>query len=207
VLTIDRHLAIMPDMSATSPRLHTYGDLRRWSDDVRWELIDGEAHAMTGPSWQHQSVCMNLGVQLAAHFRARGCRVFPAPFDIRLPEGDEHDDAIRTVVQPDISVVCDASKLDSRGCRGAPDLVVEIISPSTAARDHVIKRALYDRHGVREYWLVHPIDRIVTIYGRVGEGGFGPAELLAAAGKLTSVGFPGLEVDWDEVFADVSAEP
>jgi Uma2 family endonuclease len=199
----------MLSMSATSPlpRLHTYGDLQRWSDDVRYELIDGDALAMTGPSWQHQIVCANLLVQLVTHFRARGCRVLPAPFDIRLPEGDEHDDAIRTVVQPDISVVCDASKLDSRGCRGAPDLVVEIISPSTAARDHVIKRALYDRHGVREYWLVHPIDRIVTIYGRVGEGGFGPAELLAAAGKLTSVGFPGLEVDWDEVFADVSAEP
>jgi Uma2 family endonuclease len=195
-------------MSATSPlpSLHTYGDLRRWSDDVRWELIDGQAHAMTGPSWQHQRVCMNLGSQLNAHFSARGCRVFPAPFDIRLPEGDEHDDAIRTVVQPDISV-CDASKLDARGCRGAPDLVVEVISPSTAARDNVIKRALYDRHGVREYWLVHPIDRMETIYGRRSEGGFGPAELLAAAGKLTSPGFPGLEVDWDEVFADVSAEP
>jgi Uma2 family endonuclease len=195
-------------MNATSQlaSLHTYGDLRRWSDEFRWELIDGQAHAMTGPSWQHQSVSTNLVVQLATHFRAR-CRVFAAPFDVRLPEGTEPDDAIRTVVQPDISVVCDASKLDSRGCRGAPDLVVEIISPSTAARDHVIKRALYERHGVREYWLVHPLDRILTIYTRRGEVGFGPAELVAAAGKLASPGFPGLEVDWDEVFADVSAEP
>jgi Uma2 family endonuclease len=204
--TLDR-LATLQCMSATSPlpRLHTYGDLRRSSDDVRRELIDGEAHPMTGPSWQHQSVCTNLLVQLVTHFRARGCRVFP-PFDIRLPEGDEHDDAIRTVVQPDISVVCDASKLDSRGCRGAPDLVVEIISPSTAARDHVIKRVLYDRHGVREYWLVHPIDRVVTIYRR-GERGFAAAETLATTGKLTSPSFPGLEVDWDDVFADVSSEP
>lgn len=199
----------MVSMSASSPLpgLHTYGDLRRWSDDVRWELIDGQAHAMTSPSWQHQSVCTNLIVQLNTHFRARGCRVFPAPFDIRLAEGNEHDDAIRNVVQPDISVVCDASKLDARGCRGAPDLVVEIISPSTAARDHVIKRALYERHGVREYWLVHPIDRVVTLHRRAGEGGFGPAETLAAAGKLTSAGFPGLEIDWDDIFADVSAEP
>lgn len=194
-------------MSTKSARPETYGDLRSWSDDVRWELIDGEAHAMTGPSWQHQSVCTNLILQLATHLRARGCRVFPAPFDIRLPEADEPDDAIRTVVQPDISVVCDASKLDARGCRSAPDLVVEILSPSTAARDHVIKRALYERHGVREYWLVHPLDRIVTIYRHRGEVGFGPVELLEAAGKLTSPGFPGLEVDWDEVFADVSAEP
>jgi Uma2 family endonuclease len=196
-------------MSATSPlpRLHTYGDLRRRSDDIRWELIEGEAHAMAGPSWQHQTVSTNLLIQLATHFRERGCRVFAAPFDIRLPEGDEHDDAIRTVVQPDLSVVCDASKLDSRGCRGAPDLVVEILSPSTAGRDHVIKRALYERHGVREYWLVHPIDRVVLIYRRSGEGGFDVFETFVAEGKLQNTGFPGLEVDWDQVFADVSAEP
>lgn len=199
---------MMACMSATSriDRVHTYGDLRRWSDDVRWELIDGQAHAMTGPSWQHQCVSTNLIVQLHAHFRERGCRVFAAPFEVRLPNGDEHDDAIENVVQPDISVVCDASKLDARGCRGAPDLVIELLSPSTAARDHVTKRTLYERHGVREYWLVHPLDRIVTIY-RHGEVGFGPAQTLAAAGKLTSPGFPGLEVDWDEVFIDVSAEP
>lgn len=202
-------VAIVSSMSATSPRPrpHTYGDLRHWSDDLRWELIDGEAHARTGPSWQHQSVLTNLLLQLAPHFRPKGCRVLPAPFDVRLPEGVQHDDAIQTVVQPDISVVCDASKLDARGCRGAPDLVVEIISPSTAARDNVIKRALYERHGVREYWLVHPIDRMLTIYVRAGDLQFGPAQLLAAAGKLTSPGFPGLEIDWDQVFADVSAEP
>jgi Uma2 family endonuclease len=192
-------------MSATRP--HTYGDLRRWPDETRWELIDGQAHAMASPSWQHQSVCANLLVQLITHFRPRGCRVFPAPFDIRLPEGDEHDDEIRNVVQPDLSVVCDASKLDSRGCRGAPDLVVEILSRSTAGRDQVIKRALYDRHGVREYWLVHPIDRVLTICRRSGETGFDIFETFVTEGKLPSAGFPGLEVDWDDVFADVTAEP
>jgi Uma2 family endonuclease len=202
-------VAIMMTMTATSPqrRPHTYGDLRTWSDDLRWELIDGEAHAMSSPSWQHQRVCMNLGSQLNTYFRTHGCRVFPAPFDVRLPNGHEHDDAIVTVVQPDISVVCEAGKLDSRGCRGAPDLIVEVLSSSTAARDHVTKRAIYDRHGVREYWLVHPLDRIVTIYRRANEGGFGPAETLEAAGKSTTPTFAGLEVDWDEVFADVTAEP
>jgi Uma2 family endonuclease len=196
-------------MSAPSPvsRLHTYGDLRRLSDDTRWELIDGEAHAMAGPSWQHQRVSMNLSAQLNTHFTPRGCLVFTAPFDIRLPERDEHDDAIRNVVQPDISVVCDASKLDSRGCRGAPDLVVEILSRSTAGRDQVIKRALYERHGVREYWLVHPIDRVLTICRRSGESGFDIFETFVTEGKLPSAGFPGLEVDWDNVFAGISAEP
>jgi Uma2 family endonuclease len=201
-------------MSPTRPldRPYTYADLRRWPDDVRWELIEGEAYAMTGPSWQHQLVCLGLAAQLRVLFRDRGCHVLVAPFDVRLPVTQEDDDAITTVVQPDISVVCDASKLDARGCRGAPDLVIEVLSPSTAARDHLIKRALYERHGVREYWLVHPLDRIVTIHRRAGEArvkqdGFGTPELLEARGKMVSVGFAGVEIDWDDVFADVSPEP
>lgn len=201
-------------MSATSPldRPHTYADLRCWPDDVRWELIEGEAYAMTGPSWQHQAVCLGLAAQLRVQFRERGCQVLVAPFDVRLSLAEQDDDTITTVVQPDISVVCDASKLDARGCRGAPDLVIEVLSPSTAARDHLIKRALYERHGVREYWLVHPLDRIVTIHRRSGEArvksdGFGVPELLEARSTMASVGFPGVEIDWDDVFANVSPEP
>ncbi len=195
-------------MSVPSParQTFTYANLRSWPDDERWELIEGEAFAMTGPSWQHQRVSMNLGSQLNAHFggHGHGCMVFAAPFDVRLPEGLEHDDAIETVVQPDIAVVCDKAKLDARGCRGAPELVIEILSPSTAARDHVTKRALYERHGVREYWLVHPLDRILMIYRRGETGGFVQAEPVAAVGKLASPSFADLEVDWDLVFADVS---
>jgi Uma2 family endonuclease len=192
-------------MSAASlaDRPHTYGDLRRWSGDTRWELVDGQAYAMTAPSWQHQSVAAGLVVQLLAYFRANGCRVLPAPFDVRLPRSDEPDDAIETVVQPDISVVCDLGKLDERGCRGAPDLVIEILSPSTAARDQLTKRALYERHGVREYWIVHPIDRIVTIHRRGAGGAFGLPELFEARGSLPIAGFAGLTVDWDDAFADV----
>ncbi len=185
---------------------YTYADLRRWPDEVRWELIDGRAYAMTGPSWQHQAVVLGLGAQLRTHFRAQGCRVFVAPFDVRLPHADEHDDTIDTVVQPDISVVCDASKLDARGCRGAPDLVIEILSPSTAARDHLVKRALYEGHGVREYWLVHPLDRMITIHRRA-DSGFAVPEMIEARGPMTSAAFPGLTLDWDEVFADVSSAP
>ncbi len=192
-------------MSAASPvdRPRNYGDLRRSSDETRWELVDGQAYAMAGPSWQHQSVTAGLVAQLLVYFRAHGCRVLPAPFDVRLPRADEADEAIDTVVQPDISVVCELGKLDEQGCRGAPDLVVEVLSPSTAGRDHLTKRALYERHGVREYWIVHPIDRIVTIHRRQGDGGFGPPELFEARGVVRSEGFAGLELDWDLVFADV----
>lgn len=192
-------------MTAASPAdpPRTYGDLRRWGDDTRWELVDGQAYAMTGPSWQHQAVTMGLAAQLLTYFRTRGCRVLPAPLDVRLPRGSEADDEIETTVQPDISVVCDPSKLDEKGCRGAPDLVIEVLSPSTAGRDHLTKRALYERHGVREYWLVHPIDRIVTMHRRQGKGAFGPSELFEARGVQRMEGFEGLEIDWDQAFADV----
>jgi Uma2 family endonuclease len=212
-LTNEPDACILPSMSGTSPRdrPYSYADLRCWPDDVRWELIEGEAYAMTGPSWQHQAVCLGLAAQLRVQLRERGCQVLVAPFDVRLSLAEQDDDAITTVVQPDISVVCDASKLDARGCRGAPDLVIEVLSPSTAARDHLVKRALYERHGVREYWLVHPLDRIVTIHRRSGDArtksdGFGVPELLEARSKMASAGFPGLEIDWDDVFANVSPE-
>ena len=95
-----------------------------------------------------------------------------APFDVRLPDGDEADEAVAKVVQPDITVVCDPFKLDERGCRGAPDWIIEVLSPTSAGHDQVRKLALYERHGVREYWLAHPDDRIVTVY-RLERGAYG----------------------------------
>jgi Uma2 family endonuclease len=199
----------MPNSASPTGRAdrpHTYADLCQWVGDTRWELIDGEAHAMAGPTWQHQAVLAALTAQLLTHFRIHACRVLPAPFDVRLARGDEADGAIETVVQPDISVVCDSSKLDARGCRGAPDLVIEILSPWTAAYDHLTKRAIYERHGVREYWLVHPTDRMVIMYRRRSEHAFEPPELLEARGSLEMVSFAGLTIDWDHVFADVPPE-
>jgi Uma2 family endonuclease len=182
---------------------HTYGEVRTWGDDTRWELIDGEAHAMAGPSWTHQSVVGRLFAQLLAYFDQRPCQVLPAPLDVRLPHGDEADDVVVNVVQPDIVVVCDIEKLDQRGCRGAPDLVVEVLSPSTAGRDQVAKRALYERHGVDQYWLVHPTDRVVTIYRRQGDAGFAPPDVFEARGVVSVVGYEGLAIDWDQAFAAV----
>ena len=96
-------------------------------------------------------------------FSIKIARYLSAPFDVRLPEGDEADDEIITVVQPDISVICDPAKLDNRGCRGAPDFIIEILSPATAGKDQIQKVALYEKHGVKEYWLVHPGDRLITV--------------------------------------------
>jgi Uma2 family endonuclease len=103
------------------------------------------------------------------------------------------------VVQPDLSVICDPAKLDESGCRGAPDWIVEVLSPGTASYDHITKRALYERAGVREYWLIHPTDGIATIYQRQAPGRFGPAEIIELTGQ-TAVGIlPGIVIDWARV--------
>ena len=174
----------------------TYRDYRQWPEDERWELIEGEAYAMSpAPTRTHQTILGEVFRQIANFLEGKPCQVFVAPFDVRLPEQNEADDEIINVVQPDIVVVCDASKLDEKGCRGAPDWVIEVLSPSTASKDHVRKKSLYERHGVHEYWLVHPTDHILTRYRLEGKA-FGPA-LIEETEGCTIVGvLPGLSIDW-----------
>ncbi|MFW6029628.1 MAG: Uma2 family endonuclease, partial [Halanaerobiales bacterium] len=136
-------------------RLYTYSDYLNWTDGKRYELINGQVYTMSAaPYRRHQSISGELFRQIANYLFDKKWDVYDAPFDVRLPEGEEDKDEILTVVQPDIVVVCDEDKLDKRGCRGAPDLIIEIISPSSAGRDRKDKRDLYEKHGVREYWLV-----------------------------------------------------
>lgn len=156
---------------------YTYADYCSWTDDARWELIDGFAYAMAPvPTRAHQIVVGELFRQLANQLQGHRCRPFVAPFDVRLPRSNEADAAVDTVVQPDITVVCDPSKLDVRGCRGAPDRAIEVLSPATADHDHRVKRALYERAGVIEYWLVHPTDRTVHVY-RLEAGSYGKPDV------------------------------
>ncbi|MFH0803329.1 MAG: Uma2 family endonuclease [bacterium] len=143
----------------------TYGDYRSWPDEERWELIEGVPYDMTpAPSVSHQRILVELTKQFAVYLTGRPCEVFMAPFDVRLPVGDEKDEEIETVVQPDLVVVCDPTKLDEKGCRGTPDLVIEITSPATARRDQREKFLLYEKAGVKEYWIVNPTDKIVTVF-------------------------------------------
>jgi Uma2 family endonuclease len=140
---------------------YTYADYCTWDDSERWELIDGISYAMSpAPSPVHQRVSSRLHLQLASFLKGKPCEVFSAPFDVRL-NADTDDD---TVVQPDLLVVCDKSKLDDRGCNGAPDMVIEILSLTTARRDTHIKFQLYQQAGVREYWIVHPETKTVQTH-------------------------------------------
>lgn len=184
---------------ANKPGRFTYADYCRWPEGERWELIDGQAFAMSpAPSRIHQEFVVELAAQIHPKLANSPCRVYVAPFDVRLPRAQESDDEIDTVVQPDLAVICDPAKLDDKGCRGAPDWIIEILSPHSAAHDQIRKRALYERHGVREYWLLHPIDRLLTIYRLESNGSFGKPEVVELTGS-TAVGIiPGLEIHWPD---------
>ena len=177
----------------------TYGDYEKWPDDCRCELIDGELYDMTpAPSREHQRILGELHVQIHGALKGKSCQVFMAPFDVRLPDGDEPDHLVRTVVQPDISVICDEKKLDKRGCRGAPDFVIEILSPHTSLKDQKYKVALYECHGVREYWTIHPDDKVLTIRLLNEAGKYGIPEIRAMHGRVGVTVLPGVSIDFDE---------
>lgn len=175
---------------------YTYADYCSWPDDTRYELIDGVAYAMApAPTRTHQSLVLELARQVATALQGKPCQPFVAPLDVRLFHADEADDKVDTVVQPDVLVVCDEAKLDERGVRGAPDWVAEVLSPSSAKHDLIVKLALYERAGVREYWLLHPTDRLVTVY-RLIEGRYGRPEISEMAGTLSIGILPEVTVDW-----------
>ncbi len=192
-----------PRPEAAAKDLFTYGDYSKWPDEERWELIDGIPYNMSpAPSRIHQKILGELHKQIAVYLTGKPCEVYMAPFDVRLPKGDERDDRIDTVVQPDLVVVCDRRKLDDRGCKGAPDLVVEILSPWTAGKDMKTKLSLYERVGVKEYWLVDPAHKTVQVYLLGPEGRYGRADVYAD-GEQAKVGlFPDLSVDLNSVFSE-----
>jgi len=132
---------------------YTYKDYLSWGDDVRFELLDGIPHMMAAPTRWHQQVTFEISRQLGNWLEGKPCEVYIAPFDVRLfPEADKSD---RVVVQPDVLVICDGEKLsDGKACRGAPDFVVEVTSKGTKGKDFREKKALYEKAGVREYWVV-----------------------------------------------------
>lgn len=180
---------------------HTYGDYIGWTEDRRYELIEGEAFLIApAPDLTHQEIAGGVFVQLHVALGDGPCRAFIAPLDVRLPKEDESDADIDTVVQPDVLVVCDPTRLDRRGVRGAPDLVVEVLSPSTASHDHIRKRRIYERAGVREYWLIHAADRMLTIYRLVGRE-YGKPVVQELRGTTDLAALPGIRIEWDRITA------
>lgn len=185
---------------------YRYSDYLNWPETTRYELIDGEAYMMAPePDLAHQDVAGEIYFQLRLALKDKPCRPFIAPVDVRLPKHDETDEQIDTIVQPDVFVVCDPGKLDRRGVRGAPDWIVEVLSPSTAVRDQIKKRDLYERAGVREYWLVHPADRILTVYCSI-DGEYGKPELYELQGETAIGVLPEVVIQWDELAARLPSD-
>ncbi|MDR1025094.1 MAG: Uma2 family endonuclease [Treponema sp.] len=200
----------MADNAALVPEPHyTYADYRAWDlkEGERYELIDGIPCAMSAPSDRHQAVLVALAAAFYNFFREGPCRVRPAPYDVRLfyrPDGTDD-----TVVQPDLSVVCSEERRGPEGCRGAPDLVVEILSSSNTAIEMIRKFNLYRQAAVREYWVVSPEEKTIHAYCFQGErvtnrvyGGAAGFAADPAAGTAAPEIFPGLEIELEPVFAE-----
>ena len=184
---------------------HTYGDYLTWPEDVRYELIAGVAYLMSpAPTVRHQSIAGEIFRQLANALESHRCQVLIAPVDVVLPRADEVDERVDTVVQPDLLVVCDPAKIGEKRVRGAPDLVVEVLSPATAAHDMVLKRRIYEQAGVREYWLIHPIDRVLTVY-RLEDREFGKPDVQELKGDTTVGVLSGVTIQWDVLVARLPA--
>ncbi len=186
---------------ALKKETYTYSDYQRYTEDNRFELIAGEVYDMSpAPSRRHQQISVELSRQIANHLADRRCSVYAAPFDVRLTEADESDEECTTIVQPDISIICDQEKLDDKGCKGAPDFIAEILSPYTASKDNITKAALYEKHSVKEYWIVHPLDNIIIVR-RLGEHGkYAPADFYDGKGTLALTVLPDLTIDLDALF-------
>ena len=183
---------------------YTYADYLTWRDDKRRELINGFVKLMTPPpSRIHQRVSSNLVRSLGNYLYGKKCEIYHAPSDVRfLSKGsDKSDKAIDTVVQPDIYVVCDLSKLDDKGCLGAPDLIIEIISPKNVRRDVKEKFEVYQEHGVREYWIVNPEAEYVSVFVLDKSGKYQLKGMYAGDDKIPVNIFDGkLAVDLNDVF-------
>ena len=187
---------------------YSYADYLTWADDKRRELFDGIAKLMSGPLTKHAGITIDIAGRIWSYIKKRKgkCKIFHAPFDVRLPKnGETADDKIYTVVQPDIVVVCDPSKIDEKGIIGAPDLVVEVLSPSNTKLMMRTKFDLYEESGVKEYWVVYPKSG-VTVFLLQDNGKYDNGTtydtVYTPDAKITVHTIEGLEIGLKELFED-----
>ncbi|GGI25007.1 Uma2 family endonuclease [Pedobacter mendelii] len=183
---------------------YSYANYLNWLFEERVELIKGKIFKMSpAPSRVHQEIAMNLLKPFLNFLDGKLFKVYSAPFDVRFPKESKEDAAVFTVLQPDICVVCDKSKLDYRGCIGAPDIVVEILSPGNTKMELLNKYKVYEEFGVKEYWVVSQGDQSILIYTLNDFGKFQPSKIFTLSEKITSTVLPGFELALDDVFADL----
>jgi len=187
--------AVQNNQAPQKGELYVYADYVNWSDENRWELIDGEPYMMASPSFIHQRLVFLFGMQFENFLKGKDATVIISPFDVRL----NHTKKDNIVVQPDVIVVCDPKRLENgKSLKGAPDLAIEILSPSTSKRDQLTKFNLYKKSGVREYWIVDPLEKFVRTYilekDNLGMYYYDEAE------KIPVYVLEGCEIDLNQVF-------
>jgi len=191
------------DLNAT----YSYADYLAWRLEERLELIRGKIMQMSpAPNVRHQSIVTNLGGALFNYFHKKPCRLFYAPFDVSLYDRRKSklvDREIFTLVQPDLCVVCDPEKLTVQGCSGAPDWVIEVLSPGNTQKEMRLKFGLYEETGVQEYWLVYPYEQAVYQFVLSAETAKYRLHAMHAGDELaTPYLFPELSIDLVDVFAE-----
>jgi len=188
-----------PDPSVT----YTYADYLQWKFEERLELFRGRIFRLAAPNTKHQVLVRNLTAEFVFLLKGKKCQAFPAPFDVRLPvKNQKKDTEVTTVVQPDICVICDESKIDSCGCCGAPDLVVEILSPGNSKKEIRLKHELYEEAGVKEYWIVNPEEENIVVFVLNEEGKFCGLKMYAGGDAIESGAVPGLIINVTEIFTN-----
>ncbi len=178
---------------------YSYADYLTWGEDERWEIVDGIPYMHVAPSRAHQAILMELSRQISNYLVGKPCKVYPAPFCVRL-DVEKNDSDIKNVVEPDITIVCDSSKLDERGCKGSPDMIIEILSPSTGKMDRVIKFNKYEKARVKEYWIVEPDQKLVSVFLLQENERYGRPEMYTDEDRIKVSIFQELEIDLRSVF-------
>lgn len=196
---------IINDISQLDPNgSYTYADYLTWRFTEYVELIKGRIlKKMSAPTSAHQVVATNFSGVIWSHIRGKSCRVFHAPFDVRLLKSSGNgDEQIKTVVQPDVCVVCDLSKIDVRGCLGPPDWIIEVVSPSSLLLDTRTKFDLYAENGVTEYWIAFPKEQFINTFVLTPEGEYELTGTYAEPGAMAVHTLPGLAIEWTDIFDD-----
>ncbi len=181
---------------------YSYADYLTWPEDERWEIIDGIAYMQAAPSRIHQEISGELFAQFHNYLSGKPCRVYHAPFCVRL-DNEKNADDIKNVVEPDITIVCDSSKLDERGCKGSPEMIIEILSPSSGKKDRVDKFNKYEKAGVKEYWVVEPDQNLVSVFLIQLNGRYGRPEMYIEEDTIKVSLFPDFEIDLKKIFDKV----
>ncbi len=182
---------------------YTFADYLAWPENERWEIIDGVPIMPAAPTWQHQAISRELLTQFNNYLKDKSCQVFASPFDLRLPETNEKDEETTFVVQPDILVVCDKDGLKGTGYYGTPTLVIEITSPSTSRNDKVWKFNRYEQAGVKEYWIVEPDGKFISVFTLLPNNRYGRPESYIETEVVEVSIFPDFTVDLKPIFEKI----